>query len=179
MNRESFFRGVRVSSANGSGRCRWGTMATLRRPTPATATKVCHFVALLLFLMAGCQQPESAPSPARAESELPQPMANPAATMLEKAGVGSGEKGRGYGAGPIATPAAAYFAAQERVAFDIEIPHALELYKATEGHAPTTHAEFMRSIIEANRIRLPTLPPGHRYLYDPKSERLMVERPAE
>ena len=99
--------------------------------------------------------------------------------MQEKAGVGSGEKGRGYGGDPVTTPVAAYFAVKERLTFDIQIPHAMELYKATEGHAPKTHEEFMRSIIEANQIRLPTLPAGHRYVYDPETERLMVEHPRQ
>jgi hypothetical protein len=36
----------------------------------------------------------------------------------------------------------------------------------------------MEKIIKANRIRLPALPQGQRYVYDPKQEQLMVEKPA-
>ena len=33
-------------------------------------------------------------------------------------------------------------------------------------------------IIKANNIHLPELPDGDRYMYDPKTEQLMVESPA-
>jgi hypothetical protein len=148
-------------------------------------------VAVLLVVLAGCQAPEQPPGGGRnAPGGKPEPVtieralpethekaSEPPATVREKAGVGSGEKGRGYGGGPVTTPVAAYFSVRERLVFDAEIPHALDLYKATEGHAPRSQDEFMRDIVTANRIRLPTLPPGHRYVYDPKSEQLMVEHP--
>ena len=41
------------------------------------------------------------------------------------------------------------------------------------------HEEFMEKIVTFNQIELPALPPGHRYVHDPKSERLMVERPQQ
>jgi hypothetical protein len=93
----------------------------------------------------------------------------------EKAAVGVGEKGRDYGIGPVTVPVAALFATKERVAFDIQIPKAMQLYKATNGHAPKTQDEFMKEIIEKEKIRLPELPERHRYVYDPEQEQLMVE----
>lgn len=98
--------------------------------------------------------------------------------VQEKAGVGVGAKGRGYGQGVIATPAASLFAAQERIVFEMKIPHTMNLFKAQEGRAPKTHEEFMDRIIKENQIQLPELPEGHRYVYDPKTEQLMVEKPA-
>jgi hypothetical protein len=53
----------------------------------------------------------------------------------------------------------------------------MSLYKASEGHAPRTHQEFMDKIIKLNNLKLPELPAGHRYAYDPSTEKLMVERP--
>ena len=144
-------------------------------------------ITALLVLLTGCQ-PQEQPQDGGRSAPKGKPVTPPAtqeivppppATVQEKAGVGAGEKGRGYGGGLVTTPVAAYFAARERVAFDIQIPHALDLYKAAEGHAPKTHEEFMRDIVEANQIRLPTLPAGHRYVYDPKSEQLMVEHPQQ
>jgi len=88
-----------------------------------------------------------------------------------------GKKGRGYGAGMITTPIAAYFSIRERLAFD-QVTHAMDLYKATNEHAPKSHEEFMEKIIKENGVKLPQLPAGERYLYDPKTEQLMVERPA-
>jgi hypothetical protein len=98
--------------------------------------------------------------------------------VQKKAEAGVGDKGRGYGAGPIATPISTYFRVRERVAFDIQIPHSMNLYKASEGRAPKTHEEFMEKIIKANQIHLPTLPEGQHYQYDPKQEQLMVIEPA-
>jgi len=100
-----------------------------------------------------------------------------------KAEVGVGEKTR-HLENPnlvksIITPARVYFRTRERIAFEIQIPHALQLYKAMNGHAPRNQEEFMQQIIKANHINLPKLRAGERYIYDPKTEQLMVERPAK
>ncbi len=152
-----------------------------------------HLTIFLLgfALLVGCGPSEpaapapqaSAPEPAAETPPLPPPpppTPPPAApqTVLKKAEMGVGEKGRGYGTGPVATPVAAYFAAKERIAFDIQIPSAMNLFKATEGRMPKSHQEFMEKIIKPNQIQLPKLPEGHRYVYDPKQGQLMVERPA-
>jgi hypothetical protein len=103
----------------------------------------------------------------------------PPATESVKAEVGVGEKGRGYGGGMITEPIHQYFAAKERIAFEIELPKAMQLYQATHDKLPPSHEAFMRDIIEANQIKLPQLPEGHTYKYDPKSGELMVERPTD
>lgn len=77
----------------------------------------------------------------------------------------------------IATPATSLFATRERAVFSIQIPQALQLFKATNGRTPKSHDEFMTQIIRANRIKLPELPAGQRYVYDPKQAQLMVEMP--
>jgi len=101
----------------------------------------------------------------------------PGATY-QKAEVGVGAKGRGYGPGLITTPVAVYFAARERIVFEIQVPQAMKLYKATSGNAPKSQGEFMQRIIKENQIKLPDLPEGARYLYDPATEQLLVEHPA-
>ena len=108
------------------------------------------------------------------------PTETPAKTVLEKAGVGSGKKGRSLDQheGIIVTPAKTLFAAKEKIKFEIEIPHALQLYEALEGSAPKTHEEFMEKVIKPNMIQLPELPEGHKYVYDPATKTLMVEKPA-
>lgn len=102
-----------------------------------------------------------------------------AATERVKAEKGVGIKGRSLDQheGLLVTPAKAYFSAKERIAFEIEVPHALNLYKASEGSGPKSHEEFMEKIIQFNRIKLPQLPPDAKYVYDVESEQLMVERP--
>lgn len=117
------------------------------------------------------------PAPA-ATAEPAQPPA-PKTEQVE-ATVGVGKKGHGYGGGLITEPVHQYFAAKERIAYEIEVPHALNLYKASHDFkGPKTHESFMKEIIEANQIKLPELPEGARYVYDPKTETLLVERPVD
>jgi len=75
----------------------------------------------------------------------------------------------------IAQPAVVLFQTKEKVAFEILIPQALALYKASEGHAPESHAEFMEKIIKFNQIKLPKLPDGQEYQYRPDDEKLWVQ----
>ncbi|MCU0963169.1 MAG: hypothetical protein MUF48_24005 [Pirellulaceae bacterium] len=77
----------------------------------------------------------------------------------------------------IVTPARALFRTRERVVFEVQIPHALQLYEATNGTKPKSHDEFMQQIVQFNQIQLPELPPGQRYVYDPETGELMVEKP--
>lgn len=102
-------------------------------------------------------------------------------TTRVKAEVGVGAKGRRLEdpklVKMIVTPAVAYFRTQERIVFEVTLPHALQLFEATNGRKPKTHEEFMEQIIQANQINLPELPPGHRYVYDPQTGELMVEKP--
>ncbi len=100
----------------------------------------------------------------------------PPSTTLQKADVGVGAKGRGYSQGLITTPVQVFFQARERIVFQ-NVTHALNLYKAMNG-PPKSHQEFMDKVIKENNIRLPELPEGDRYLYDPKTEQLMVEQQA-
>lgn len=90
----------------------------------------------------------------------------------QKAGVGVGIRGDSLrneeGVGKmIAAPAVALFNAREKVVFEIQIPHALNLFKALEGRVPKTHEEFMQKIVQANGIQLPELKPGTRYRFRP------------
>lgn len=110
---------------------------------------------------------------------VPQPVPTEPTVVAVPAEVGVGQKGRTLGQpGFLTTPVYVYFRSQEMVAFRIQVPQAMQLFKAANGRAPQSHEEFWREIIEANGIRLPQLPPGHRYVYDPAREELMVEQPS-
>jgi len=116
-----------------------------------------------------------APKPKETGPVSPTP---PPGMQLEKAQVGSGDKGRGYGQGIITTPVATYFAARERIMFDITIPDYIRAYKFEHDFkGPKSNEEFMEQVIKKNNIQLHTLPPGHSYMYDPKTEQLMVLKP--
>jgi hypothetical protein len=138
----------------------------------------------------GCGGPADAPRQdtnggAATRSAPPPPTAagesavspDPAGTR-EIAEPGVGTKGRGYGGGIYSEPIRAKFRVEERLVFDIRIPDAMNKFKALEGRAPKSHDEFMKRIIEENSIVLPQLPDGDRYIYDPATEKLLVEHPA-
>jgi hypothetical protein len=108
----------------------------------------------------------------------PQPTPQPETERI-KAQTGVGIKGRSLDQyeGIVVTPAKTLFTAKERIAFEIAVPHALSLFNASEGRNPESHEEFMENVITFNQIKLPELPPGHKYVYDPQTNELMVERP--
>ena len=97
--------------------------------------------------------------------------------VQEKAQAGVTGKGNYGGPVIVTTPISTYFQIRERAVFDIQIPQAMQLYEATNGAKPKTQEEFMRDIIQANMIKLPELPAGHKYVYDPQKGALMVEHP--
>ena len=114
--------------------------------------------------------------PAAAATNAPE--TPPPGMTAEKADVGSGDKGRGYGEGFIATPVATYFAARERIMFTIQIPEFIQAFKFEHDmKGPKSNEEFMEKIIKKNHVQLPTLPPGYKYWYDAKDGELKVLRP--
>jgi hypothetical protein len=132
-------------------------------------------------LLARPVQPQPAPVPGTPGTVPPTIAPQPPAVDMErvKAEKGVGIAGRSLDPheGPIVTPAKTLFTVRERAVFEIQIPGALRLFKASNGQGPKSHDEFMAQIIQANQIQLPELPPGQRYVYDPATEELNVERP--
>ena len=119
-------------------------------------------------------------APARTTETPVQPAAPSPTTELVKAEVGVGKKGRGYGGGMMTEPIRQYFLQQDKLSFTVYLVQAMSLYKAVhDDKGPKTHEIFMKDIIEANSIKLPELPEGHRYIYDPVKEELMVEIPVD
>ena len=118
---------------------------------------------------------------ANAAPAEPAPEGDPQAQgeELKKAEVGVGTKGKGYGgAGFVTTPIATYFTVQERIAFEAQIPSAMNLYRASHNNkGPKTNREFMQVIIKENAVKLPDLPAGSSYWYDVKTEELLVRAP--
>lgn len=151
-------------------------------------------IMLAMVMLAGCggEEPgatiESDQQPQDAGGQpLPPPETPAPETVREAAKVGVGKQGRDYGTGPVATPIATYFRTKQRIAF-LQIATPMNMYKAIHGHFPKTHEEFMEEIIKKNSIKLPELPAGERYVYDPEKAAkmssydpqdppLMVERP--
>ena len=93
-------------------------------------------------------------SPADVASQPPPPPPPPAPKAQQKAATpGVTGKGQGYRPGPITTPIAVYFSTRERVIFNIQIPHAMNAFRAINGHFPKTEEEFMQKVIKENSIR--------------------------
>ena len=131
-------------------------------------------VATFMSLQTGCQD-QSQPN-----ADNTQEATEPAAPFeAKKAGVGVGKsmqalEKHGTTGDVVAGPAKVLFRTKEKIVFEIQIPQALNLYKAEHGKGPQSHEEFMEKIIRANRIRLPKLPPGQRYEFDVEKQELWV-----
>ncbi len=144
-------------------------------------------IAIVSLTTLGCDKkvastPTPAPpvvAPVVAPPVVAPPVIPPPATETVKAEAGVTGKGTTYGGGIVTEPVRQYFRVQERVVFEIQIPQALNLYKATNDRLPATHDEFWKEIIVANNLesKMPKLPEGHKYVWDPQAGELMVTRP--
>jgi hypothetical protein len=117
-------------------------------------------------------------APAAAAPEAPAAAAPATEQVQAKAGVGLKGQSLKEESGVMVEAAKAYFRVEQKVVLEFEIPKNLQLFEATEGRAPKSHEEFMEKIIRQYNVKLPTLPAGHEYIYDPERKELMVKRPA-
>ncbi|HUY36749.1 MAG TPA: hypothetical protein VMV69_28705 [Pirellulales bacterium] len=132
--------------------------------------------------MAGQPSAQQIPAvPAANPAEIPgvpgTASAAPAAPGTVTVPAAPGVTGKGnYKPGIITTPISVYFRVQEQLIFG-QVKHAIDLYEGSNGYKPRSQEEFMKEIIEANQLKLPKLPDGHTYKYDPMKGELMVEQP--
>ena len=98
-----------------------------------------------------------------------------------KAEKGVGIKGRSLDEyeGVVVTPVKAYFAAKERIFFEIEFPANYQTWRVGEDRAPADYEELKAKFLDPLGLtaKMPKLPPGHKYTWDATNEQLMVERP--
>lgn len=106
--------------------------------------------------------------------------APPAPTATERveatAGVGKASKNRGDALFGTSLKAGVY--ARETIELDINLRHALDLYRAEKGYFPRTEDDFWK-LVKEQQITLPKLPEGEKYVYEPEKGQLMVERPKQ
>ena len=62
---------------------------------------------------------------------------------------------------------------EERLIFEVQIPHGMKMFEGLEGRPPRSHEEFMKRIIEDGQIELPELEAGKEYIYVPERKELM------
>lgn len=134
---------------------------------------------LTLCLLTACGPADKLP-----EDGVPEGTASGEADSQEKiqaqpARAGVGKKGQSLQddtgvAKIISGPAAALFNIEQKMVLEVQIPQALQLFKATEGRFPKSHEEFMERIVKANRLQLPELPERGVYRFDPDKGELWV-----
>jgi hypothetical protein len=126
--------------------------------------------------------PSSSPAaqtPAAPTAPGSQPASKPDNAGSKKAEVGVGKSYSRLSKSLICTHFAALYCVRERMVFEVQIPEAMKLFKATEDRNPKSQAEFMEKIIKANQIHLPELWEGETYRYDPKTGELWVDPPPQ
>lgn len=141
-------------------------------------------------LLSGCEPPAGAydpkPPPVAAppmqEKVTPPLIAGASATAGDvtvvrvPAKAGAVDPSR-YDANIATSPLTAHFSIQQQLIFDGQIPKAMQIFEGVRNRKPSSHQEFMTEIIGKNGIKLPPLPPQHRYIYDPARGELMIESP--
>ena len=90
-------------------------------------------------------------------------------------GPNTGKQGQGYGGGIITEPVHQYFSMRNQITWE-QIRHDMDIWQAIHNRWPKDAKEFQKEILEPAGIELPELPPGNRYVYDPKAGELLVAR---
>ena len=114
------------------------------------------------------------------QTQVATPTPTPPPESRRAAQVGDGKKGHYEEFGRMSIFShniGTMYRMRENLTYNIQIPHAMDLYKATNGRAPQTHEEFWREIIQANNLKMPELKEGCRYEYNPQTEELDVVYP--
>lgn len=136
---------------------------------------------LLVAVSLGCMPAPADPPSTPPVPATPPPAAEAAAPAMERvvAEAGVGKKGQSLEGetGMVVEPVKQLIKFEQKAVFDLTIKPALNNYKALHGAFPKSHEEFMEKIIKANNIKLPELPAGQKYVFDPEAGQLMVERP--
>lgn len=123
------------------------------------------------------------PAPDDVETEVVEESAPPEEpapkTEVREVQIGDDKRGHYEKHEFIAAPIGVYFRATQGMELE-RITAAMNLYKAmNDNKPPATEEIFMKEVIEANRIKLPQLKEGWKYLYEPETGKLMVEKPVD
>lgn len=129
----------------------------------------------------GCSHPtNTTPATPANEPTKVSAVSPPPTTQIERVKATEdtvGTKGKDYGGGIYTEPLRQRWRIADRLTLQA-VQHAINLFNGLEGRYPASHEEFMEKVVRENNIKLPALPPGQRYVYDPEMHELMVEREA-
>jgi hypothetical protein len=115
-------------------------------------------------------QPQNQPA-GQAQPAQEQPSGGP--MEMETLGANTGAQGQGYGGGLITEPVHQFFSMRNLITWD-QIKHDMDIWQAIHNRFPKNAQEFQKEILEPANIDLPELPPGKRYVYNPKTGELLV-----
>ncbi|MEX0866581.1 MAG: hypothetical protein WD030_04430 [Pirellulales bacterium] len=85
---------------------------------------------------------------------------------LVKAEAGLGEKGHYESKNVLTVALSARFRTEEQILLG-QIDQAIQMFRAVHGRVPKDHEEFIKKVVAENGYRLPELPDGQTYFYDP------------
>ncbi len=123
---------------------------------------------LSLVASIGCAPPASVDEQSAQKTwQEPETQTPPPAPRVAEVGVGIKGKSLENETGVsqmIAAPAVALFKTKEKVAFEIQIPRAMQLYEALEGRKPRSHESSCRNY-RVQQNQLAQLPDGQVYKY--------------
>lgn len=164
---------------------------------------------LLVIVLSGCDQPAPVAGPAppagppgpppappetkvgvyagglddlaaRPSAPAPPP---PPQTEIVKAEAGVGAKGQSLAnvEGLVVTPVKLFFLGPQKVFFEIEFPANYKTWEASAERTPKDFDELKAQFLEPLGLtkKLPVLPAGHKYVWDPEKKELGVERPVQ
>lgn len=116
--------------------------------------------------------PSEGQSPAGpAEPGQPQPE-NPAAANPGEAQPNPGENPAGS---PALIPVLELVPEKSRPLVELAINRAIEAYKKKNPSGPADADELINKVLKPKGIRLPKLPPGAKFVFDPNNGQLMIE----
>ncbi len=132
----------------------------------------------LMFGGLGCAPPETVKKPPAVEqlTPLPDPNEPPSPITVDDFVKGQILRDSKHS---MSRMVGAIPTTEQKLLLEVQIPQAMELFRAQDrkGKYPLDHDSFMKSIIEANQLKLPELRRGYEYWYDGETAQLL-KRPA-
>lgn len=126
---------------------------------------------LLATTLAGCGSVEPLPSSATAEDEATPPPVE----EEEKTVAAIDDKKRKGEATSLAGPIINARRSAEVFTESQPIIQAIQFFHAENGRYPKSHEEFMKKVVEYNKMRLPKVDEGYELIYHPEYHKVYIQ----
>ncbi|RMF40680.1 MAG: hypothetical protein D6753_11225 [Planctomycetota bacterium] len=170
-------RGCRRGKTVGYVQTDWPELVDMKSMKSTGRWYGCWLVGAALMFPTGCNTDATKNTAAGTSDETAQASAPPRQAQKAVAGVGqAGSQLQEHSDAQklISGPASQLLQFRQKAVLEIQVPQALQLFRATEGRWPNSHEEFMEKIVRANRLNLPELPPGMVYRFNVEKGELWV-----